>query len=283
MQDHFEHCAGLVREFDRDRYLATLFAPEEMRGALFALYAFGAEIARIRDLAHEPIPGEIRLQWWREVLLGERGGEATANPVAAAILDTIARYNLPSERLIELIEAHRFDIYNEPMASVAELQAYTSKTDGTIFESAARILKGDIGSPVASLAAEAGLAQTIANMLALLPRHAARRQLYLPLEVLRHYDVAAEDIFALRATTELRAALAELRLRARRHLTRIGKTIGEIPRSAQPAFLSLAPLRLWLFAMERADYDPFRPPEVAPWRRQWRIWRAAKKPRRIGE
>jgi phytoene synthase len=283
MQDHFEHCAGLVREVDRDRYLATLFAPLQMRGALFALYAFGAEIARIRDLSREPIPGEIRLQWWREVLLGERGGEATANPVAAAILDTIARYNLPSESLIELIDAHRFDIYNEPMASVAELQTYTSKTDGTIFETAARILVRDIGPAVVPLAAEAGLAQTIANMLALLPRHAARRQLYLPLEVLRHYGAAAEDIFALRVTAELRAVLAELRLRARRHLSRIGETIGEIPRSMQPAFLPLAPLRLWLFAMERADYDPFRPPEVAPWRRQWRIWRAAKKPRRIGE
>src|SRR5258708_8763142 len=100
--------------------------------------------------------------------------------------------------------------------------------------------------------------------------------------MVRPDDGAAEDIFALCATPELGAARAELRSRARSQLTRIGETIGEIPRSAQPAFLSLAPLRLWLFAMERADYDPFRPPEVAPWRRQWRIWRAAKKPRRIG-
>src|SRR5258708_6492567 len=147
MQDHFELCAGLVREFDRDRYLAALCAREEMRGSLFALYAFGAEIARIRDLAREPIPGEIRLQWWREVLLGERGSEATANPVAAAILDTIARYNLPSERLIELIEAHRFDIYNEPMAMVAELQTYTSKTDGTIMTHAVlRKLRRGVGN-----------------------------------------------------------------------------------------------------------------------------------------
>jgi phytoene synthase len=283
MQDHFEHCAGLVREGDRDRYLATLFAPEEIRGALFALYAFGAEIAHIRDLAREPIPGEIRLQWWREVLLGERSGEAAANPVAAALLETIARHSLSREQLVELIEAHRFDIYNDPMASVAELQSYTSKTDGTIFATAAHILDGEIKSAVTPLAAEAGSVQTIANLLVLLPRHSARRQLYLPLEVLRHYGAAAEDIFAMHATAELRAVLAEFRLRARRHLNRIGEAIGEIPTRAQAAFLPLAPLRPWLFAMERPDYDPFRPPEIAPWRRQWRIWRAAKSPQRIGK
>jgi 15-cis-phytoene synthase len=283
MHDQFEHCAGVVRDRDRDRYLATLFAPEEVRGALFALYAFGAEIARIRDLSREPIPGEIRLQWWREVLLGERSGEAAANPVAAALLETIARYNISRERLVGLIEAYRFDIYNEPMASVAEFQSYASKTDGMIFDMAAHILDGGIGPVVAPLAAEAGSAQTIVNMLALLPRHSARGQLYLPLEMLRHYGAAAEDVFALRATTELRAVLAEFRLRARRHLNRIGEAIDEIPTRAQVAFLPLAPLRLWLLAMERPDYDPFRPPEIAPWRRQWRIWRAARSPQRIGK
>ena len=76
MEDHFRHCAGLVRDTDRDRYLATLFAPAEKRDALFALYAFDAEISRVRDLAREPIPGEIRLQWWRDVLGGAGRGES---------------------------------------------------------------------------------------------------------------------------------------------------------------------------------------------------------------
>src|SRR3989304_4664298 len=90
--DNFEHCAALVREADRDRYLATLFAPADRRDALFALYAFNAELARGRGGAREPLPGEIRLQWWREVLNGERDGEAAAHPVAAAVRGTRGRY-----------------------------------------------------------------------------------------------------------------------------------------------------------------------------------------------
>src|SRR5262245_42957341 len=123
MEDHFEYCTALVREADRDRYLATLFAPTEVRDALFALYAFNVEISRVRDLAREAMPGEIRLQWWRETLLGERGAEATGNPVATALLTVLTRRGLPSERLVDLIEAHRFDLYNEPISDLEALRS----------------------------------------------------------------------------------------------------------------------------------------------------------------
>jgi len=62
MPDNFVHCEQLVRAGDKDRFLATLFAPAKYRRALFALYAFNLEVARVRELAREPLPGELRLQ-----------------------------------------------------------------------------------------------------------------------------------------------------------------------------------------------------------------------------
>jgi hypothetical protein len=44
---------------DRDHHLAALFAPAGKREALFALYAFSAEISRVRDLAREPMPAKF--------------------------------------------------------------------------------------------------------------------------------------------------------------------------------------------------------------------------------
>ena len=124
MPSNFDHCAALVREADRDRYLATLFAPAEHRAALFALYAFNVEIARVRDLAREPLPGEIRLQWWREALAGEREGEAAANPVAAALRETLVRYGFVAAPLLELIDERAFDLYDEPMLTAGALELY---------------------------------------------------------------------------------------------------------------------------------------------------------------
>ena len=130
----------LVRAGDKDRFLATLFAPQKYRRALYALYAFNLEVARMRELAREPMPGEIRLQWWRDVLAGAGRGEVAANPVAAALRDAVVRYRLPPRTLTELIDARSFDLYDEPMASLSDLERYAAQTSSALIELAARIL-----------------------------------------------------------------------------------------------------------------------------------------------
>ena len=58
MADAFDHCEALVRAGDKNRFLATLFAPQKYRRALYALYAFNLEVARTREQAREPMPGD---------------------------------------------------------------------------------------------------------------------------------------------------------------------------------------------------------------------------------
>src|ERR1700683_1537395 len=149
MQDAFAYCAEGVRAADRDRYLATLFAPAESRGALYALYAFNGEAARVREAARQPLPGEIRLQWWGDVLHGERSGEASANPVASALLAAMEQHHIARARLIDLIDARRFDLYEEPMATVADLEMYARRTSSVLFALAAQILSGREAQAVA--------------------------------------------------------------------------------------------------------------------------------------
>ena len=70
----FAEARRVVRAEDPDRYFATLFAPASVRDGLFSLYAFNLEIARIRQMISEPLPGEVRMQWWRDLLMS-RGGD----------------------------------------------------------------------------------------------------------------------------------------------------------------------------------------------------------------
>jgi 15-cis-phytoene synthase len=280
MLTNFQHCAALVREADRDRYLATLFAPAPHRDALLALYAFNVEIARVRELAREPMPGEIRLQWWREVLSGEREGEAVAHPVAAALHDTLVHYRLSPLPLIGLIDAHGFDLYDDPMASRAGLDEYAAKTGATLFAIAGNVL-GASGEQAQAIAHHAGVAHAVTGLLTRFGLHASRRQLYLPLDMLGRHGAEREDIFARRATPELRAALAELRLYARRHLAAAQEKVAAMPAAMLPALLPAALVKQTLGGMERSDYDPFQPRVIAPWRRQWLLWRAARNPRRL--
>jgi len=279
MDAHFQYCAEIVRHADHDRYLAALFAPADRRPSLLALYAFDAEISRIRDLAHEPMPGEIRLQWWREAVLGERASEASANPVAAAFDDVARRFGLSREGAAALVEAHRFDVYNEPMENVHALADYATKTAGCVMSFAADILEGSLSKDLVDNGAQA---QTIASVLALLPRHCSRHQLFVPADILRRHGAHADDFFAMRATPQIRSALADLRSHGQECLRRTARLGTGVSGRAGPALLPLAPLRRWFKSLEKADYDPFNPPIITRWLRQWDIWRASRSLLRIG-
>jgi phytoene synthase len=279
MKIDYEYCAALVREADRDRFLATLFAPSEHRDALFSLYAFNVEIARVRDLAREPMPGEIRLQWWREVLSGERDGEAAAHPVASALRETLARYGFVATPLLELIDARTFDLYDEPMATIDDLELYGIQTQSPLFAMAAGILK--VGCmPPELFTLDASVAYTLGGILRSIGLHAARRQLYVPMDVLERHQVKPADIFAERVSKPLLAALAEMRAIARRHLTAAQVKLKAVPPEILPAFLPIALVDPQLGRMGRPGYQPFAFNQIAPWRRQWLLWRAARNPGR---
>jgi 15-cis-phytoene synthase len=280
MQANYDYCAALVREADRDRYIATLFAPAEHRDALFSLYAFNVEIARVRELAREPLPGEIRLQWWREMLSGERDGEAAAHPVAAALRETLVRYGFVATPLLELIDAHLFDLYDEPMATIGDLELYAIQTQSPLFAMAAGILAAGAKSPEL-FTLDASVAHTIGEILRSFGLHASRRQLYVPVEVLDRYRVKREDIFAAQASAPLLNVLADMRAMARQHLAAAQAKLETASLEILPAFLPVALVGPQLRRMERAGYQPFALQQIAPWRRQWLLWRAARDPSRI--
>jgi phytoene synthase len=276
MPDNIAYCENLVRAGDKDRWLASLFAPADPRAHLHALYAFNLEVARVRELAREPMAGEIRLQWWREVIAGTRPGDAAANPVAAALMETIARYGLPLQTFLDLIEARAFDLYNDPMPSLDAFAGYGRRTAAGLIELAARVLARDHG--VGELAGAAGLAYASTGLLRAFALHASRGQIYLPADVLARHGADVSDILAGRTTDALRAALAELRGYAREQLDLFAARRRSLPSAPAPAFLSVALVPAYLNRMGRRDYDPFTTPvEVPQWRRQWALWRAARR------
>ena len=277
MPDPFDHCEALVRTGDKDRFLATLFAPQKYRRPLYALYAFNHEVARIRDVADEAMAGEVRLQWWRDVLGGAGQGDGAANPVAAALRDTVVRYRLSPAMLADLIDARDFDLYDEPMPSLAELELYAMRTSSTVIEMAARILADGRDPGFGDLSGHAGIAYAIAGLLRALPVHAGRGQCYVPADLLTRYGAQAEDLRAGNATTNLRATLAELRLRARQHLSAAMQLASNVPPELVPALLPVTLVGPLLKRMERRRYDPFRTADMPQWRRQWIFWRAARR------
>jgi phytoene synthase len=276
MDDAFAHCRRLVADSDKERYWASLYAPVAQREGLYALYAFDLELAAVRERAREPMAGEIRLQWWREVLQGERAGEGAAHPVAAALIATLQTHGTGVEPLLALIDARGFDVYDEPMAQGADFENYAAATSGAILSVAAQIL-GVQRAPADELCRETGLALGYAGAMRALPRG----RNHISTEILEYYGADRAEVFTGKATFGLRAALAEMRLHARRHLGLAAALLHYIPSQILPALLPVALVKPSLARMEKRDYEPFTPHDIPLWRKQWLIWRAARNPRRI--
>lgn len=277
MTEPFAHCERLVREGDPDRYFATLFAPADRRPALFALYAFNLEVARVRESVSQPLPGEIRLQWWRDQLAAEPRGDATGHPVAAALEQTIERYRLPRPALAALVEARLFDLYDDLFPTVRDLDGYCGETASALIRLAAIVLADGADPGGADAAGHAGVAFAVTGLLRAFPWHARRGQVFIPREVLERHGVVREDIVAGRGGPGLAAALADMRGLARGHLAQAEALRPTIATSAVLAFLPLALVPGYLRVTERPGYDPFRTVVDMPqWRRLWVLWRAAR-------
>ncbi|WP_028345930.1 phytoene/squalene synthase family protein [Bradyrhizobium murdochi] len=274
-------CADLVRTYDFVRYASTLFLPQVQRRALLSIYAFNVEILRVREQVSQPLPGEIRLQWWTDMLEGAGHGGVEGNPVAAELLQTIAEFRLPIEPLSRLIEEHQFDLYNDPMPSMAALEGYVTDTASALFSLAARTA-AQPSVAIDHLSRHAGLAQGMAQVIAALPLDAARRQLFVPLQLLQQHGSGMEQVFSGKQAPQARAAIDQLIGEGQKHLRTAFELLTHVPPQVRPVFLPLAMVRRDLERMSRADVDPFVPHPTSRLRTLWTLWRASRS-REFGE
>src|SRR5262249_38221798 len=220
---------------------------------------------------------EVRLQWWRDAVSGSARGDVLRNPVAAALLTAIEAGSLPGAPFLELIDAHTFDLYDDPMPDQGQLDAYCDSTAGALFRLATMLLAGREMRKLVRLLQHAGRAYAMTGLLRAFALHASRGQLYFPVNVLRRHGVDHNAILMGRESPGLSSALAEFRLLARRHYQWVSRLLPSAPPAARAALLPLEIVPLYLDRMERASYHPFKTRvEVAQWRRQWRLWRAAR-------
>ena len=270
----YEHAAETVQAQDRDRYLADLFAPEAFRPHLFALHAFNVEVGRVRDVVSDAMLGEIRLQWWRDaVATGSSGG----HPIATALNATIAKFKLPKAAFERVIDARLFDLYDDSMPSLNDLKGYAGDTASALIQLAAIILANGQDPGTAEAAGHAGVAYALTGLMRALPVHARRGQLYLPVAMIATRGLDTRTVFAGQSTPELTTLLADLRTITRQHLAEAERGIADLVPAVKAAFLPLALVGPYLERMDRDDYAPFSGVEISPWRRQWILWRAARR------
>jgi 15-cis-phytoene synthase len=266
------YCRDLVREADRDRYLASLFAPDETRPHVQALYGFNVELTQARERTSDPALGEIRLQWWLDAVEDIYRGTTPAHPVLEALAPAIAHGGLPLDAFRNMVEARRFDLYDDPMPDLATLEGYLGETSSALIQLSALVLAGADALRSADVAGHAGVAFGIAGVLRALPFHRARGQCYVPRDLLGRHDLTPGHVLSGRFDAGVNLVLAELRHRAQTCLVEARARGPAVPVQALPAFLPASLTDLYLGKLARPGFDPLhKVAEVSQLRRQWRL------------
>ena len=243
------HCLDIVRRQDRDRFLSTLFAPDAKRPHLLALYAFNAEVSRIRTVVSDANIGMIRLQWWRDTVESlYAGGTGGGHPVAGALAGAIAEGGLPMTALLDLITAREFDLFDDRMPGLTELEAYLGETQSRLIQMAAMILDRPAAAKASDAAGLAGVAQGLALILG----DPVHRDPFLP----EGMDVAGALSHAEKRLAEAMALLPG------------------VPKPVLPAFLPVSLTATYLRTVSRA---PDRLLHVSPLKRQLLMWWTARR------
>jgi 15-cis-phytoene synthase len=272
------YCAALARAESRDQWLGALYAAGSARDALNALAAFDHEIRQALMRARDPNLAAMRLAWWRGVIAGERLEEAAGSPVALALSAAIDAYALPRASFEAMLDARLQEVAPQDDFNLAAFRAFADESEGARLRLGALITAGGVELDRADAHAPAGMALALTRLLRQLPFKAGSAPTLIPADVAARHGASLAEFDARRASASVISACAELRGLARDELAEAERRLKASSPAILPAFIPLGPLRLDLGRLDRNAARPFDAVgEVSPLRRQWAIWRWARR------
>ncbi|GAB5031962.1 nadh dehydrogenase complex assembly factor 6 [Nannochloropsis oceanica] len=262
-----EYCVELVKQHDFDAYLCGLLVPTPSRRAFFALRAFNVETALIKDVARgNALPGQMRMQWWREVIGAIYQDKSPAHPVARALAEAVQAHNLTRRWLDRLLEARLQDLDNIQPTTMADLEDYAEHTASSLLYLTLESL-GVQHQTADHAASHVGKATGITTLLRATRYHAAQQSLYIPLELQREFKVNVNDILRGPQSPEAVQALSdvffEVATQAHLHLEHARELLsstpspatGPLPKATFTALLPAVRTTMYLEALQKSGFD----------------------------
>jgi 15-cis-phytoene synthase len=264
----------MVREAVPERYLACLYLPGHYRDVAAAIYLFDSEVARIPWRVSDAAAGEIRIQWWREVIGGSR--EDGGHPAARGLVGAIDKYALPREVFDSYLQARIFDLYQDPMPDRASLEVYCGETASVLLQMIGLAAGKGPDRALTDASGHGGVALAVVGMLKNLARHRARGQCYFPEDLLAAAGVTVAQFLENPVDARHANAVSAMSALAREHYGKARTAVAMLDRQLQAVFLPLAPAPACLHRIGRAGLAIFHHEVgIGPLARQFVFWRAA--------
>ncbi len=258
------------------RHFAVMYAREQARPLLLALYAYEAAIAEtVQSSSHEV--AHTRLQWWRGEIDRLLAGRPQ-HPVTRALAPL---RELAGERLSLLHEplvAADIDLVRLTFENARELEAYCFRASGSLQTLAAHAASGDrtLAEVELDFARRLGSAVRRTELLRDLRGHLAGGRLPLPLDALEAAGVDPHTVHTDTTAPAFSAVLMAMRDGLRHEFRQLTDSLDRDSRIRQRHGLVLGALYARLLEQIALGADLARTrAEVPGWSKLWIAWRTA--------
>lgn len=271
--DPHQYCQQKAAASGSSFYYSFLFLPSGRRRAITALYAFCREVDDVVDECSDPGVARTKLAWWRGEVANIHAGQPQ-HPVARALMDVTGAFDLPRERLLEIIDGMEMDLDHSSYPDFAALRLYCHRVASVVGLLSAGIF-GYRDPRTLEYAADLGMAFQLTNIIRDVGEDARRGRIYLPLDELAQHGVSVSDIAAARETDNFRALMEFQIGRTLDFYRRAFAALPQADRRAQRPGLVMAAIYRALLDEIRADGCRVltRRTSLTPTRKLWIAWK----------
>ena len=263
-------CRASNARHGRTYFLATFLLPPAKRPYVHALYGFARHAD---DLVDETSGSAEQFRRWSEDFLADLEWGATSDPIGRAVLDTVARWQIPHSYFADFLDAMHQDLIVTGYQTYDDLARYMWGSAAVIGLQMLPILgRADPGvrwDELEPRAIDLGLAFQLTNFIRDVDEDLRRGRVYLPQESLDQFGVDRARLRRGRVDEPIRNLLAWEIERARQLYRSAAPGIELVhPSSRDCLRTALALYEGILDEVERVDYDVFtRRVTVGPARR----------------
>ena len=196
----YKQAEKITFQHSKSFYFASGLLPEEKRSAVRALYAFCRTVDDVVDESSDS-EQDAQLEYWRGLV--ETASFNDDNLVAAAWVDTLARYHIPPHYALQLIDGVARDLIQSRYQTFEELATYCYGVASTVGLMSMYIV-GFHSLEAVPYAIKLGVALQMTNILRDVGEDYHSGRLYLPREELAYYGIPESDIAQGRVTDHWR-------------------------------------------------------------------------------
>ncbi|OGS80407.1 MAG: squalene synthase HpnD [Gallionellales bacterium GWA2_59_43] len=237
-----QYCEDKARQSGSSFYHSFRFLPPDKRRAITALYAFCREVDDVVDECSDADVARTTLNWWRDEVDAIYSGRPQ-HPVAQALVPIVTQFNLAREHLLEIIDGMEMDLEQARYPDFKSLQLYCYRVASVVGLLSAEIF-GYTDRQTLKYAHDLGLAFQLTNIIRDVGEDARRNRIYLPMDELQQFGVAAADILNANETENFHQLMAFQIERARRYYKQAIDHLPAIDRKAQRTGLIMAEIYL---------------------------------------